>query len=352
MVVGMVVAAVGMSGCANTATGPRDSSPTASGGGSSSPSPAAVDPRPAAVTTLPPAATSTPGCASPSQPAPRGGTTGVYSLTVDGKARSYRLHVPVGYDPAAAGPAPMVLSMHGMGGNAATHLLFTGVTSDADANGYVVIAPEAVGGMWDLPAADGSEGVRTPELAYLDDVLADAGSRLCLDPTRYYASGMSLGSAMTLVLACQPERRFAAFGGVGASFYDNACNDAPPAPLIYFHGTDDDVVPFEGGQARGFLVEPVTETMDAWATHNACAKPPSENVTDDVILTTWATCTNNAAIDFATIVGGGHTWPGSPLATSELAEQYLGPTTATVSANAAMWQFFSRYSLPAAVSGG
>lgn len=338
-----LVVCIAAAGCSTASTATDDSTPTSAAPASPTPVAAA----PATATSLPTAPATTPGCVSPSAEVPQAGSTTQITLDVDGTARTYRLHVPVGYDPSTGG-VPVVVSMHGMGADSASQLLFTGITADSDAQGYVVIAPEAINGMWQLPAADGTEGAASPEVGYIDAVLADAGAKLCLDPTRYYASGMSLGSAMTLVLACQPERRFAAFGGVGAAFYDPACNAAPPAPLIYFHGTDDDVVPFEGGEARGYEVAPATETMADWATHNSCAVPPTESTTNDVIATTWTSCALAADIDFYTVIGGGHTWPGSPVAKVDWAEQYIGRTTSTVSATAAMWEFFRGYALPSA----
>ena len=40
-----------------------------------------------------------------------------------------------------------------------------------------------------------------------------------------------------------------------------------------------------------------------------------------------------------TVVGGGHTWPGSPV---ELSTQVFGPTTEAISATGLMLDFFAR----------
>jgi polyhydroxybutyrate depolymerase len=196
-----------------------------------------------------------------------------------------------------------------------------------------------------LPSS-GTDQTSSPDVDFVTNVVDDAGSALCLDPSRQYASGFSMGSAMTLLLACQPDRRYAAFGGVGAAFYESACSQAPPAPLIYFHGTNDDVVPFEGGTARGFEVAPVPEVMASWATHNGCSTGPAETTTADVTLLGWSDCALNADVDFFRVAEGSHTWPGSPVTTNPVFADYAGVTTDTVNATDAMWEFFSGYQLP------
>lgn len=95
---------------------------------------------------------------------------------------------------------------------------------------------------------------------------------------------------MTLVLACEKERTFAAFGGVGANFFLPICDRAAPAPLIYFHGTADKVVPVTGGNVRGYQVSPTLETMTDWAAHNDCAATPAQTQIGDTTRFLWGKC--------------------------------------------------------------
>jgi len=232
-----------------------------------------------------------------------------------------------------------------MGSSALITLALTGMMANAQANSYALVVPNTTTGQWRLPDPE-SEQVTSPDIDFILAAVADAGTKICADPSRQYASGMSLGSAMTLALACRPERQFAAFGGVGAAFYAPQCSLAPPAPLVYFHGTADSVVPFNGGDAQGYDVRPVTETMQRWAEHNGCATPPEQATIADVTATMWNNCQDRADVDFYEIANGGHTWPGSPL---RLPPEYseFGVTTDTVNATDTMWQFFSNYRLPA-----
>lgn len=322
-----LVSALALAGCGFA------SSPT----GLDLPAPAASE---AAELALPTTSPSTQGCGS-SAPVQIG--TSEKFVNFGGVDRRYLVHIPNGYKSGT--PAPVVITMHGLGSNAVEQLFLTGITANADLHDYVVIAPEATGGIWNLPADNGSP-VDSPEFGYIDAVLADVGNSVCLDPARQYVSGMSMGSAMALAFACNRDRQFAAFGGVGASFYRSVCDATPPAPLIYFHGTADPIVPHAGGASRGMPVASVPTIMADWAKHNGCGPEPDTEQIDDVVVTEWTQCRLNADVDYYEVLGGGHTWPGATEVVADTLAPRFGTTTATVDATELMWQFFSRYTLP------
>lgn len=272
-------------------------------------------------------------------------TAGTYeeTVTVGDQQRRYIVHVPTGY--VADKPTPVVLTLHGSGSTAAQQMALTGIADSSDKHGFVVIAPQAVAGQWQLPDYNGTTAV-TDEAAYLRTVMAEVDQKVCLDHSRQYASGMSLGSIMTFVLACAQEQTFAAFGGVGATFYRPVCGQSPPAPIIYFHGGQDTVVPIGGGNVRGFDFSPVQQTMVDWAAHNRCSPTPAKTQIGEATRFLWSGCAANADVDYYRVAGAGHTWPGGPVDVANLIEPTLGKTTRDVSANDLMWQFFSRYRLP------
>lgn len=283
---------------------------------------------------------------SPAKPATPGSTT--EKLNVDGKAREYSINIPPGYDGVNA--LPLVMNFHGRGSNAMQQLLLTGFDTTSDKNDFILVTPNAIGGQWDLPVIPGRA---TSDTTYITEVLTALGQRLCVDKTRLYAAGMSLGSAMTLALACAPKQTFAAFGGVGASFYRPACDGSAPAPLIYFHGTADPIVPFEGGKVAGSPKGSITarvsgadQNMADWAKHNGCNPTPTVNDLGDTARTIWSECKNNANVDYYRINDGGHTWPGANQLVADFTEDRLGKTTQTIDATELMWSFFSQYQLP------
>jgi polyhydroxybutyrate depolymerase len=209
--------------------------------------------------------------------------------------------------------------------------------------------PSAVNGNWDLPKLAGRT---TSDTRFIADMIGQVENSLCVDSTRRYAAGMSLGSAMTLALACAPNPSFAAFGGVGASFYRPQCADSPPAPLIHFHGTDDKIVPYQGGSVAGSprgsitrRVAPVEQSMAEWAGHNGCSPIPTTTEIGDTTNIVWGNCQANATVNFYRVIGGGHTWPGTGDLIAAFTERSLGRTTQAVKATDVMWEFFKQYQL-------
>ena len=262
---------------------------------------------------------------APCDPGPRG------TRTVEVGKRSFIMHVPRDL----VTPAPVVFNFHGRGSNAEEELLYTGMTQESEGGRFILVLPDGINGRWDLRGGDD---------AYLQAVY-DAVP--CKDTSRVYASGMSMGSAMTFYLACQPDRKFAAFGGVALAVYSPKCAAAPPAPIIYFHGTKDQVVKYRGGRAGGtqYVLPPVPKAMRGWASHNGCADKAVTDKGKDVVLTQWSGCSADASIDFYRIDGGGHTWPGTDRLIASATKDTLGRTTQTVDASALMWKFFQQYTL-------
>ena len=65
------------------------------------------------------------------------------SIESDGIERSYRLYVPVGYEPGA--PTPLVLNFHGFGANALEQERYAEMPTAADKYGFIVATPEGTG---------------------------------------------------------------------------------------------------------------------------------------------------------------------------------------------------------------
>lgn len=248
--------------------------------------------------------------------------------------RSFLLHIPRDLQH----PSPVVFTFHGRGSNAQQQLLLTGFDQVAESGRFIVVAPNAVDGRWDILGGQDAQ--------YLQQVY-DAIP--CADPTRVYASGMSMGSGLTFALACAPQRRFAAFGGVALTGFAEQCDQAPPAPIIYFHGTKDPIVPFRGGEPQGeaITLPAVPAAMRDWAAHNGCQTDTVERIGDDVRFTEWTDCTDDADVEYYRVAGGGHTWPGATPLIADAIAPTLGKTTQSVVASTLMWEFFQQYSLPA-----
>ncbi|MBD8606608.1 hypothetical protein IFT73_07050 [Aeromicrobium sp. CFBP 8757] len=270
------------------------------------------------------------------RPLPSGTTT--RTIESGGRERSYLLHVPPGYDGTTR--APVVLMFHGLGGDPATVLAATGMADRADADGTILVVPLGRGepAHWSFrkPATDPSS-----DLAFVHDLVGQVQRTACTDASRLFAAGFSNGSALTLALACDGTTPFAAYAAVSGPYYEARCDDAPPSSIIYFHGTADTTVPYEGADTVIGRLPPVNDTMSQWATRGRCPASGAFTTADDSVHHfAWRSCKGGTDVDIYAVVGGVHGWPGGgPMSPGKVSRTQDSPVDAT----ALLWSFFERH---------
>jgi polyhydroxybutyrate depolymerase len=284
-----------------------------------------------------------PGCGRAPSPGPRAAATPtgdlVQFLRVGSLTRSYRLAVPTAYRPSV--PTPLILLFHGSGSNALQTSIYTQLPRRASRAGFLVATPDAVDGKWTLSAPD----ARTDDLALVKALITSLSRRYCLDPDRVFAAGISLGSEFAAITACTSSLRIAAVGLVAAEFLLRPCPG--PLPVIAFHGTADPIVAYRSGATGaavpGLPVIGVEENMARWARLDHCSPHPrTRRLHTMVVRQTWSGCAGDSSVVLYTVLGGGHTWPGSPIA---LSPGTFGPTTEQIDATGLMLAFFHRHPL-------
>lgn len=126
------------------------------------------------------------------RPAPPSGevTPGRHLLPIEG-ARDTILYVPAGYQPDT--PAPLMVLLHGGGGDAAEMAPF--FFPLADREGIVLVMPNSVERTWDAVR----EAIG-PDVIRIDDALGRVFDRCAVDPTRLAIAGFSAGGSYALSL--------------------------------------------------------------------------------------------------------------------------------------------------------
>jgi polyhydroxybutyrate depolymerase len=257
---------------------------------------------------------------------------GTIRTSVGEDEREYLLHTPpAGEDP---GPWPLVLNFHGFTSDADSQADYSRLHDAADERGFVVATPEGRGRLaqWNLPPGDDATADVDFALAVVDAV----GAERCIDLDRVYATGISNGGAFATVLSCELDDTIAGVAPVAGVNLVEPCPDRRPVAVVAFHGTDDDIVPYDGGAVLFGLVgsEPVEETMAAWADRNGCeAEPSVERVGSEVRRLSWSGC--EAPVELFVVEGGGHTWPGAEEVTG------LGHVTDEIDASGLVLERFS-----------
>jgi polyhydroxybutyrate depolymerase len=130
---------------------------------------------------------------------------------------------------------------------------------------------------------------------FIDDLVVDLATRACVDPARLYATGISSGAAMSSVLACRQGERFRAIAPVaGVVVFGPVRSGGPPLTVIAFHGTQDPILPYNGGPVfggGGTSYPGVAPAMAGWAARGGCkASPETEAVSQHVTLQRWPGC--------------------------------------------------------------
>jgi polyhydroxybutyrate depolymerase len=130
---------------------------------------------------------------------------------------------------------------------------------------------------------------------------------------------------MSSQLACDLSSRIAAVAAVGGVRFPGPCAEARPFPILAFHGTADDVNPYDGG-GQVFWQTGVEAAIDGWAQHNACGARSEERVAEGIDRIGYSGCVEVALYR---IEGFQHEWPGA--ITDELRADDL------------IWSFFERH---------
>jgi polyhydroxybutyrate depolymerase len=261
---------------------------------------------------------------------------------------------------APSGPLPLVVDIHGYSEGAEIHSKLSALGPYGDEHGFITLTPQGTGDpvRWDT-------GLDSPDVHFVEDLLDEAERTLCVDTSRVYVTGLSNGAFMTSTLACVLADRVAAVAPVAGIRDPKGCEPSRPVPVLAIHGTADTFVAYDGGLGESALDLPapgggtlrdvpkgavevdgpsIPDITAAWAKRDGCgADDRTVEVTADVDRITWP-CPKGVQVDLYRVEGGGHSWPGSPLA--DVIQGVVGKTTTTVSANALIWNFFQSYRLP------
>jgi polyhydroxybutyrate depolymerase len=176
-----------------------------------------------------------------------------------------------------------------------------------------------------------------------------------IDRKRVYATGMSNGGFMCLRLAVDLSDRIAAVGAVTASMGKVLEHKIPKKPVgvLFMNGTEDPLVPYEGGQIvalghpRGEILS-TDASVHWWVKHMECGSSPERSVLPnaargDKIRTeveSYSDCRGKVYVILYRVVGGGHTWPGG---IQYLSKKLIGRVSQDFQGAEKIFDFFARH---------
>ncbi len=156
-----------------------------------------------------------------------------YVSKVDGTLQPYRLFIPNSYDGSKT--APMVVALHGMGGDENSMFDSYGkeLPRDAQAHGFIVAAPKG------REPASMYRGSAEQDVL---DVMADVEREYKVDRSRVYLMGHSMGGYGTWSIAMDHPDLFAALGPISGGGDASGMVKIAAIPQYVTHGDDDRTV--------------------------------------------------------------------------------------------------------------
>ncbi len=274
------------------------------------------------------------------------GQTTTMTVKVDGRERSFRLHVPAGLP--LGGEVPLVVVVHGGLGSATQAEAAYGWSEVADREGLLVAYPDGIDRAWNAGGGccgrSGREAV--DDVDFIRQMVSTVDTEYPINSQRVYATGMSNGGMLAYRLACETNL-FSAVGPVGATQLV-ACTSPQPASVMAIHGLADESVRFDGEPGSGVATidgPPIPEVISGWRAVDACAAPVE--TVEGTVRRSSASCADGRAVMLITVAGAGHQWPGAVPA-SRVAMRALGldPPSQALNATEELWAFFVAHPAP------
>lgn len=237
------------------------------------------------------------------------------SVNVDGKNRTFIMHVPSTYTGDKA--VPLVVDYHPIGGSGAGQMNDNGGTTYkkiTDKEGVISLYPDGTTNHAGMMA--GSPGWNVgpccsddDDIKFSREMIKAVEEKVCIDTKRVYATGFSMGGGMSNHAACNMADVYAAVAPAGMdlnSVNSASCKPARPISIIMFRGTNDFVCKYDGGDSGfgdGLNFLGAKKNFQFWAEKNGCTGSPSTNSNG---CEEYSNCQDGVKVVLCTKQGGSH----------------------------------------------
>lgn len=275
--------------------------------------------------------------------------SGSGTISHDGRNRSYVIRLPDSEIPSGA-RVPLVLVLHGGGGNAANAENMTGFTQLARAEGFIVAYPEGLARRgrlltWNAGHCCGyAMQERIDDVGFLSALIDQLVRRYPVDPARIYVTGMSNGAMMSHRVGLELGGKVAAIAPVVGAVFGDESRVGQPVSAVVINGMLDRSVPYDGGAPGGLFSEawdgvdarPARDQAALWAQRNGCTSPST--MEGPAYVHTRYSCSSGLGVEFYGVKDNGHAWPGGERG-SRLGDQ----PSQSLDATRVIWNFFSNH---------
>ena len=277
--------------------------------------------------------------------------TNQQSIIYDGRTRTYLIHIPSSYNNSTS--FPLVIALHGGGGNSRSMMAKTGFNDLADEKGFIVVYPDGTGRFknrlltWNAGhccayALDNN----IDDVGFIRVLIEKIQDTYKINSSRIFVTGHSNGGMMSYRLGAELSDIIAGIapvaGTIGGKESENSSLYIIPEPnnpvsVIALHGKLDESVPYDGGHGintSGSRFDlSVNESISFWVQYNECNIMSERNISEsgNIIIDSYLDGRNASDVVLVTIMEVGHWWPGSNNDPSENPE---------INGTYIIWEFF------------
>lgn len=256
------------------------------------------------------------------------------SFTFDGSTRAYRTYVAANYDPNK--PASLIVVLHGLGGSM-NDAAGMGITAIADTANIILLSPQAldydnslvlIEAAWNSGIEITIPGFGTyavnadvDDVGFIKAIIDTAKANYTVNDARVYVCGASMGGFMTQRMACEAADGLAAVASVMGTYAKALppCNPGKVLPVAHFHGTNDEVVSYNGDLLYSGNSFPVGLSVDSliakWVDNNDCNTTPQHDTwpnsnNDNLYMEhfTYSDVNMKSKVELFKVNGGTHFW--------------------------------------------
>lgn len=280
----------------------------------------------------------------------------LHSFQHNGIERTYYLHFPKNFDKLLS--VPLLMALHGGGkGDGEDIAKNFGFNRIADREGFLAIYPNGIDNQWN--DGRGKTSRRRQNIDKFDDVgfLSSLIDTLIknygVDPEKVFATGASNGGMMSFKLGCEITSKLAAIAPVIANIPKNIVGNCKPdfqLPVLIMNGTEDPLVPWNGGTVKFWRVElgeviSTESSVRFWVEHNKCFEKPVTVTLPDVDdeddsyvkVVSYKNKEHTSDVILYAVIGGGHNIPGGDTPDVRF---LVGNKNNDVNAAEEIWKFF------------
>jgi polyhydroxybutyrate depolymerase len=205
------------------------------------------------------------------------------TMDIGGTTRYYLLDVPTSADNQT--PLMLIFALHGHNMNNVSVVGLYNFTSRSNGKA-ITVYPQGDG---DAPGTTSKWGSgitsnwtsNETNYTFIQTLMNDLESRFCIDPSRVFITGFSMGGMFTNAIACAHNSWFRGFAPVeGMGPGSCADKNAKPAIMIHQGTADTTVTPTAGGEpTRDFWIkqngcnQTTTSAFTGCQSYGACAEP-------------------------------------------------------------------------------